>query len=539
MGYPVRTVNLNIMSLPFRKVSSAQKWDVVQALEHDFRQYEYLGKNLPRHINEHKVKDNLILYINPFIAKKLQLQPTVGKTFKFEELKDLTQRVDETLKVFAEINEKEKEKRKYLEEKLKIKITANPFVGFIINFSKLAQKEIVEKLGIEYIADKVKNFVLTFFEDIMGSQVLYLVCHLDESSPHFHGMIKNYRTYKYKFVRKKDLIEDVYFNYLLEKLRIIDLKEKIANGLFKTFSGSFSSNTTELKRPDSYKLPFSFLQDITALYFRDLGFERGKPKEERLAEGEPYWKIISRDVKTLHEDLPKEIAFKKEELKFVTDLLLSLNGEKEKLLEEKRLLEEELMNLQIHKEKIEKVLKEKEEKLKNIEKEINEKEKEFFFLDEKCKEITDKYAQKEKSLIELENELEKIEKRIKELKIRYNSLKKEEKDLWEEIRKLRKEKVCSEDELEFIFLTKQILNSSSLEEIEKIEEKLKNHKFLQLLQMAKEHIDKLQMKEAKNAEDYEISIKEIIERDEKVMRLFYDRIKQLQQYESEKLKKEK
>ncbi|MEM1668515.1 MAG: hypothetical protein QXM53_07655 [Thermofilaceae archaeon] len=553
MGYPVKTVNLNILSIPFRKVSSAQKWDVIQALEHDFRQYEYLGKPLPKHINQDKISDNLILYINPYILKKMQL-PFITKILTFQDLKNnFIQKVDETLKIFAEINEKEKEKRRYLEEKTKIKITANPFVGFVINFSKLAQKEIIEKVGINYIANSVKDFVLTFFEDLMGAQVLYLVCHLDESAPHFHGIIKNFRNYKYKFNSKKDLIEDVYFNYLLERLRLIDLRQKIANGLFKTFSGSFSSNIEEIKNENSHKLPFSFLQDVPALYFSDLGFERGKSKQERLAEGEPYWKIISRDVKTLHEDLPKEIAFKKEELRLISDLVAVLTEEKEKLtkektylekekekiVEEKTNLEKELENIQTYKIQIEKELAEKKEKIKSIEKKIEEKEKELFFLEEECIKIKKLHENKEKLLTKIENKIEKKKGELKRLRMEYENLKKKEEELWNEINQLRREKVCSEDELEFIYLIRQILKTTSLEEIEEIEEKLRQHKFLQLLQLAKTHIEELQSKKLELADDYEITLKEIIAKDEKALKLFYNRVKQIQRYEIEKAQKEK
>lgn len=49
------------------------------------------------------------------------------------------------------------------------------------------------------------------------------------------------------------------------------------------------------------------LQDIAAAEVASLGIERGKPKAQRIADGEDRSTYIHRSVKQLHEDLPREI----------------------------------------------------------------------------------------------------------------------------------------------------------------------------------------------------------------------------------------
>ena len=49
-------------------------------------------------------------------------------------------------------------------------------------------------------------------------------------------------------------------------------------------------------------------QDVAARAWGDLGIARGKPKRQRIADGDPWAKIIKRSVPQLHEDLPRELA---------------------------------------------------------------------------------------------------------------------------------------------------------------------------------------------------------------------------------------
>ena len=49
-------------------------------------------------------------------------------------------------------------------------------------------------------------------------------------------------------------------------------------------------------------------QDVAARAWGDLGISRGKPKRQRIADGDPWAQIIKRSVPQLHEDLPRELA---------------------------------------------------------------------------------------------------------------------------------------------------------------------------------------------------------------------------------------
>ena len=62
------------------------------------------------------------------------------------------------------------------------------------------------------------------------------------------------------------------------------------------------------------------LQDIGARPFRHLGIKRGTPKAERQAKGDEWNKINHRTVKRLHEDLPREIAQKEQDLAMVQEM---------------------------------------------------------------------------------------------------------------------------------------------------------------------------------------------------------------------------
>lgn len=61
------------------------------------------------------------------------------------------------------------------------------------------------------------------------------------------------------------------------------------------------------------------LQDIGARQFAHLGIKRGIPKAERQSRGDEWNKINHRTVKRLHEDLPREIAQKEQELTMVQE----------------------------------------------------------------------------------------------------------------------------------------------------------------------------------------------------------------------------
>lgn len=59
----------------------------------------------------------------------------------------------------------------------------------------------------------------------------------------------------------------------------------------------------------------SYLQDLAGDVYRDLGISRGTRLGERIAAGEDRSKTVHRGVKQLHDDLPKEIAVLKDQIK--------------------------------------------------------------------------------------------------------------------------------------------------------------------------------------------------------------------------------
>lgn len=68
------------------------------------------------------------------------------------------------------------------------------------------------------------------------------------------------------------------------------------------------------------------LQDIVSEPFSHLGIERGKPKEQRIADGDDPATIIHRSVKRLHQDLPEEIEQKEAIRDQIADQIISLEG---------------------------------------------------------------------------------------------------------------------------------------------------------------------------------------------------------------------
>lgn len=453
MGYPVKTVNLNIKGCAFRS-NDSKELSIIGTVEHDWRQYGENGKTFPGHIRQDDIGKNTLLYICPSLKKDLDIDADFYvDSYSYENYLSTIQNADLTYKGLLKIFNSEKARREKLESKFKwIASQAPHFCSFIVNFSKKAQKEIVDE-NIPLISSMTKDFVLDFFEKIMGVKLIYLVGHFDESAPHFHGVVTNQRYYDNYTCRKpEDLYNNPYFSYLAEKYHITDLKEKIANGFCRTFTGTFTSNK-EFLNQSPYRLPFSFLQDITHLAFRDIGFERGKSKEERLAEGEPLWKLISRDVKTLHEDLPREIELKRAEIENLVNVIVTLQKDVEGIKEE--------------------IFTAREEK-EGIEREIEE--------------LKTQLNMKISELKMVESNKKKAEEEYEELLMRIRRLAEEEGRY-------------SEDELLLLSLVKKLIETDSLIEIARIEKMLKGNRLIAFIETASNYIDALRSKTDRNQAD--------------------------------------
>lgn len=88
--------------------------------------------------------------------------------------------------------------------------------------------------------------------------------------------------------------------------------------------------------PVSRKMPkkvLSELQDIAEKPFVDLGITRGKKISERIKDGEPYSKTVNRSVRELHRDLPIELAAAREK---VADMQGKVASTQEKLAARER-----------------------------------------------------------------------------------------------------------------------------------------------------------------------------------------------------------
>jgi len=186
-------------------------------------------------------------------------------------------------------------------------------ISGIITFSSEA-KTIIENLG----RDKQNELFLQAgnkIAEFLNTDLTGLVIHRDEASIHCHFQCPAYN--------------------------------------FKGFSLSNAIKPADLSK----------LQDITAEVFKEYGIERGKPKKQRIQDGEDYSKIIHRSVKQLHDDLPKEIAELQAKLAKNQDLLRKTeekiatgNGDLEKLKEREKDYQNRIAKIEADIEKFEKLL---------------------------------------------------------------------------------------------------------------------------------------------------------------------------------------
>jgi hypothetical protein len=155
---------------------------------------------------------------------------------------------------------------------------------FIITFGKAAQPifEALPKAQQDAAYGAVSKAVAT----LLGAEVTGLVAHRDETAPHAHGQMPAVR----------------------------------ADGrpLSKVLT------PTMAKR----------VQDVAAQAIAEFAPQivRGKPKAQRIADGEPRSKTVHRSVEQLHTDLPKEISAKAAEIEKLQGRIAKMRA-KEKLTE--------------------------------------------------------------------------------------------------------------------------------------------------------------------------------------------------------------
>lgn len=155
---------------------------------------------------------------------------------------------------------------------------------FIITFGKAAQP-VFEALPRAQ-QDAAYRAVGEAVASLLGSEVTGLVAHRDETAPHAHGQMPAYRP--------------------------------DGQPLSKVLTPSIAKR----------------VQDVAAQAIAPFAPEivRGKPKAQRIANGEPRSKTIHRSVQQLHNDLPKEISAKAAEVEKLRGRIARMRA-REKLTE--------------------------------------------------------------------------------------------------------------------------------------------------------------------------------------------------------------
>lgn len=268
-------------------------------------------------------------------------------------------------------------------------LTKNNNIAYsgVITFGKEAQEIVMkdrERLKLLYA-----NIVRRICQEY-GTRCIQLIAHFDEQAPHGHFVLR--------MMRKDGTL--------------LDLKQK------------------DMKR----------IQDIAGEVCREMGFDitRGKPKDERIRDGEPMHTYVHRSVRELHNSLPNAIEEKEVIVKDLEDQISRLTAQKEMLIDEIRKLEEQ-----------------RDKKISDIE----DKERLIAKAERQLKELKQKGEEESEKA-------KKLEKRIKTYERRKENYEKELSQLEVQLEVKRKELVETENTI--------IQNQSKIERSEKLEQELKN-----------------------------------------------------------------
>lgn len=170
-------------------------------------------------------------------------------------------------------------------------LTKNNNIAYsgIITFGTEAQKIVMADR--ERLKQLYENVVKRICQEY-GTRCIQLIAHFDEQAPHAHFILR--------MMRKDGTL--------------LNLKQK------------------DMKR----------IQDIAGEVCREMGFDiaRGKPKEERIRDGEPMHKYVHRSVRELHHVLPNAIEEREAEKNRLEEEIARLTTVKQNLVNEIRDLEE-------------------------------------------------------------------------------------------------------------------------------------------------------------------------------------------------------
>ena len=212
-------------------------------------------------------------------------------------------------------------RRSKRETKRRMKSNASVATNGIITFSKEAQ-EVIEALPLEEQDERLRAAAEAIAKHL-GTTLHGLVVHRDESAIHAHFTLAAYTT-----------------------------------------DGKPLSKATN-------RLKVKQLQDVAAKPFADLGITRGKPKEQRISDGEPAHKWINRSVRQLHNDLPAEIKALEQRIEELTEKERRTTERLEKTLRKLQDAGEENEKLQKRVETYQKRLEATQQELKQAQSEMN------------------------------------------------------------------------------------------------------------------------------------------------------------------------
>jgi len=272
---------------------------------------------------------------------------------------------------------------------------ARPLVAGILTLSHEAQRKLREEKLLDRFLEYAKEY-LELLAKALGTDLLYAVVHLDETAPHIHFALRN--------LSYKDPDPDA-----VKKLGWEDLLPKLQKAKGKAISNLYYSEVSlnNITQPREYQFHMSRLQDSLE-FFRPLGFGRGIPKRERLARGEPYWKVVNRSVKRLHEDLPKEIKLAEEHL----GRLYYQIGE---LVEKIQELEEKRAKLQKEVKTLEERWEEATAKVYETEKEKAKLMQEILVMQRSIKALKETHSEWQRKNEAVAKELQRADERLREL----------------------------------------------------------------------------------------------------------------------------
>jgi len=116
------------------------------------------------------------------------------------------------------------------------------------------------------------------------------------------------------------------------------------------------------------------LQDLAGQCFEHLGLSRGKPKEQRIEDGEPVHKWINRSVQQLHNDLPAEIDALRSQIEQLNQELATTTERAEKAARNIERTEKKLQEAGEENERLQNRLKTYQKRLENAENELKKME---------------------------------------------------------------------------------------------------------------------------------------------------------------------